>query len=187
MPRGVVLFGKDVRKCLCAGMEGMPFEAERLLRCNRFKSYEFRLGCFLTLGLELAVDSDVGILVKTGVGLHARFRLCAAFVNPVIVFEKAHTPFEGFERMVVFEGVSLSLRLFDEFAVRDTGFGPMGRKMVGVEFKEPRTEARGTDDDAFFAGAPFFPRVHRTPQGFYSHAGMEVVHTPFVRRGRARK
>ena len=187
MPRGVVLFGKDVRKCLCAGMESKPFEAERLLRINRLKNYRFRLLGFLALGLQLAVDSDVGILVETGVGFHARFRLCAAFENPVIVFEKAHAPFEGFEGMVVFEGVSLSLRLFDEFAVCYAGFGPMGRKMVGVEFEEPRTEAGGADDDAFFAGASFFPRVHRTPQGFHSHAGMEVVHTPFVRRGRARK
>jgi len=111
----------------------------------------------------LAVDSDVGILIETGVGFHARFGLRTAFEDRIIMPEETHAPFEGFEGMVVFEGVSLSLRLFDELAVRYAGFRPMGREMVGVEFEESQTEARRADDDALFVVLAFFSCVHGAP------------------------
>ena len=117
---------------MSAGLYYMPFETESPLRCNRLKGDGFRLGCFLALGLELAVDSDVGILVETGVGLHARFRLGAAFEDGIIMPEEAHAPFEGFYGMVMFECMRLSLCFFDEFAVRYTRRRPVFREMVSV-------------------------------------------------------
>ena len=150
---------------------------------NRFKNNRFGFGGFLPLGLELAVDRDVGILVETGIALHAFFRLRAAFDDRKIMVEEAYAPCESFQGMVMLDGVRQTLRFFDQFAVGDTGGRPAGREMVGVEFEEPVTEARGADDDAFFVVLAFFTCVHGSPQGFHSHAGMEIVHTPFVRRG----
>ena len=88
---------------------------------NRFKNNRFWLGGFLALGLQLAVDRDVCVLVETSIAFHAVFGLCAAFDDREIMVEEAHAPFEGFEGMVVFKGVRQTLRLFDEFAVGDTG------------------------------------------------------------------
>ena len=53
--------------------------------------------------------------------------------------------------MVVLDGVSQTLRLFDQLAVGDTGFGPVGREVVCVEFEESQTKARRAYDDAFSA------------------------------------
>ena len=91
----------------------MLFEAERLLRLYRLKRDGFRFLRFLALRLELAVDSDVGILVETGVGFHARFGLGTAFKDPEIMVKEPHTPFEGFYGMVFLQGMRLPLRLFD--------------------------------------------------------------------------
>ena len=84
-----------------------------MLRHYRLKRDGFRFLRFLALRLELAVDGNVGILVETGVGFHARFRLGAAFEDPEIMVKEPHAPFEGFDRMIVFECMRLTLRLFD--------------------------------------------------------------------------
>ena len=81
------------------------------------------------------------------------------------------------------DGMRQTLGFFDQLAVGDTGGGPVGREMVRVEFEESVTEARRADDDALFVVLTFFSCVHGSPQGFHSHAGMEIVHTPFMRRG----
>ena len=158
-----------------------------MTRYNRFKNNRFGFGGFLALRLELAVDGDVGILVETGIALHAFFGLRAAFDDRKIMVEEAHAPSESFQGMVMLDGVRQTLGFFDEFAVCHAGFGPMGREVVRIEFKESVTEARGADDDAFLVVPTFFTCVHGAPQGFHSHAGMEIVHTSFVRRGRRRK
>lgn len=154
---------------------------------NRFKNNRFGFGGFLALRLELAVDGDVRILVETGIAFHAVFGLRAAFDDRKIMVEEAHAPCKRLQGMVVLDGVSQTLRLFDQLAVGYTGFGPVGREMVRIEFEESFAEARRAYDDAFFVVPAFFPCVHRAPQGFHSHAGMKIVHTPFVRRGRPRK
>ncbi len=110
----------------------MFFEAEWLLRLYGFKGNGLRFLRFLALRLELAVDSDVGILVETRVGLHARFGLGTAFENPEIMVEEPHTPFERFDRIVMFECVRLTLRLFDELAVCYTRRRPVFREMVRI-------------------------------------------------------
>ena len=130
---------------------------------DRFKRDGFRLGGFLALGLELTVDGDVCILVKTGIAFHAVFGLGAAFDDRKIMIEEAYAPSERFQGMVVLDGVSLFLGFFDQLTVGYTSFGPVGRKMVGVEFEETQTEARRADDYAFFVVLAFFSCVHGAP------------------------
>ena len=170
MPNGFVLgfesvfwLGKGVQNRVCGGMEGVALETEGVVHGNRLKRDGFRLGGFLAFRLELAVDGDVCILVKTGIALHAVFGLCAAFDDCKIMVEEPHAPSERLQRMIVLDGVRLFLGFFDQLAVGDTGFGPMGRKMVGVEFEETQTEARRADYDAFFVVLAFLPRVHGAP------------------------
>ena len=134
-----------------------------MVRGDRFEGDGFRFLCFLALRLELAVDGDVCILVKTGIAFHAFFRLCAAFDDRKIMVEEPHAPCKSLQGMVVLDGVRLFLGFFDQFAVGDTGFGPAGREMVGVEFEETQTEARRADDDALFVVLAFFPSVHGAP------------------------
>ena len=138
-------------------------EAEGLFGGDGFKRDGFRFGGFLALRLELAVDGDVCILVKTGIAFHAFFGLCAAFDDRKIMVEEAYAPSKRFQRMVVLDGVSLFLGFFDQLAVGDTGFGPVGREVVCIEFEEPQTEARRADYYAFFVVLAFLPRVHGAP------------------------
>ena len=170
MPNGFVLgfgsvfgLGKGVQNRVCGGLEGVLPETERLIGGDGFKRDGFRFGGFLALGLELAVDGDVGILVETGIALHAFFGLRAAFDDCEIMVEEAHAPSECLQGMVVLDGVSLFLGFFDQLAVGYAGIGPMGRKMVRVEFEEPQTEARRADYYAFFVVLAFFPCVHGAP------------------------
>ena len=88
---------------------------------NRFKNNRFGFGGFLALGLQLAVDGDVCILVETGIALHAIFGLGTTFDDRKIMVEEPHAPGERLQRMVVLDGVSQTLRLFDQLAVGDTG------------------------------------------------------------------
>ena len=141
----------------------MSLETEGVVYGDRFKRDGFRLLCFLALRLELAVDGDVCILVETGIGFHAFFGLRAAFDDCEIMVEEAHAPSEGFQGMVVLDGVRLFLGFFDQLAVGDTGFRPAGRKVVCVEFEETQTEARRADDYALFVVLAFFSRVHGAP------------------------
>lgn len=89
----------------------------------------FGLGGFL----EGTVDADIGILVETGVTFEAGRGIFVHAEDVEIVLEEAETPFEAFERVVVFEGMRLALGLFDEFAICYTGSGPVCREMVGIE------------------------------------------------------
>ena len=84
-------------------------------------------------GLEFAVDGDVGVLVETGVTFEAGRGIFVHAEDVEIVLEEAKTPFEAFERVVVFEGMRLALGLFDEFAICYAGIGPVCREMVGIE------------------------------------------------------
>ena len=82
---------------------------------------------------EGTVDADIGILVETGVTFEAGRGIFVTTEDMEIVLEEAETPFEAFERVVVFEGMRLALGLFDEFAICYTGSGPVCREMVGIE------------------------------------------------------
>ena len=92
---------------------------ERVLHVYRLIIQVLQLNSFLrflAFGLELAVDSDVGILVEARVGFEAGFRLGSAFENSEIMVEETDPPFEGFDRMIVLECMCLTLRFFDHFA-----------------------------------------------------------------------
>ena len=80
---------------------------------NRFKNNRFGFGGFLALGLQLAVDGDVSILIETRIALHAFFGLRAAFDDRKIMVKEPHAPSEGFQGMVVLDGVCLFLGFFD--------------------------------------------------------------------------
>ena len=101
--------------------------------------------------LEGTVDADVGILVETGVAFEAGGRIFVTAENVEIVLEKAETPFEAFERVVMFEGVRLALGLFDEFAICYAGSRPVCREVVGIEFVKAFAETRRADNDVFAA------------------------------------
>ena len=72
-------------------------------------------------GLEFAIDSDVGVLIETGVAFHARFGLGSASDYTEIMGKEPQAPFKGFGRVVVFECMCLTLCEFDEFSVCYTG------------------------------------------------------------------
>ena len=90
----------------------------------------------LEFGLELAVDGHVGILVETGVGFEAGFRLGTAFEDRIIMVQETRAPLECSKGVVMLECMSLTLGFFDEFTVGYTGCGPVFREMVGIEFEE---------------------------------------------------
>ena len=77
------------------------FETERFFRGNRFERKIFKVNLrflrFLALGLQLAIDGDVCILIETGIGFETRFRLGSAFENPEIMVEETDPPFHGFQ------------------------------------------------------------------------------------------
>ena len=89
-----------------------------------------------TGGTKGAIDGDVRELEETGVCFQARSGLLAASKDTEIVREETYSPFEAFVRKIVLKGMGLALGFFDEFAVRDTGFGPVFREVVGIEFVE---------------------------------------------------
>ena len=78
----------------------------------------------LLCGLELTIDSHVGIIIEAGIGFHARFGLGAAFEDRIIMAEETYAPFEGVEGVVMLECVRPALCLFDEIAVSDTSDRP---------------------------------------------------------------
>ena len=137
----------------------------------------------ITGGLKGTVDGNVGIVIETGVGFDAWFRLFMGFEDIEVMVEETDTPFEGFHRMVAFEGVCLSLGFFDEFTVRYTGSGPVGRKMVSIEFEEARTVTGRADNDVFAVFVPFFDGVHGSPDAFDADTGTKIAYASGVRSG----
>ena len=88
----------------------------------RFKGDVFVGLLLLETGrLEFAVDSNVSILVKTGIGLETRFGFGSAFDNREIMVKETDTPFERFGRIGMLESVSHALGKFDEFAISYAG------------------------------------------------------------------
>ena len=140
-----------------------------------------------TGGTKGAIDGDVRKLVKTGVAFKARSGLLSASKDTEIVREETYSPFEAFVRKVVFKGMGLALGFFDEFAVRDTGFGPVFREVVSIEFVEAQMMARGADNDAFTAFVSVFLRVHGSGEVCKERIEREIAHAFRVRCGLGRK
>ena len=87
-------------------------------------------------GTKGAIDGYIRELVETGVRFHARSGLLAAFDHTEIMREKAYSPLKAFVGKVMLKGMGLALGFFDEFAIRNTGFGPVLREVIGIEFVE---------------------------------------------------
>ncbi|MBR6305034.1 MAG: hypothetical protein IKR37_05385 [Paludibacteraceae bacterium] len=134
--------------------------------------------CFLAFGLELAIDGDVGRLVETVIGFEAGFRLGSAFENSEIMVEETDPPFEGFDRMIVLQGMCLTLRFFDHFAVCYASSRPVSREMVGIELEKSFMLGRTADDDMFAVTPAFFSGIHRTPKGVDAFLRHKIAHSP---------
>ena len=116
---------------------------------------------FLCLGLKLAIDADVGILIEIAVGFESGSGLGVAFDDVEIMMEEPEPPFECFGGMSVFEGVGLALGFFDKFAVGHAGCGPFFREMEGIELEEAFVETRVARDDTFLILTSEFLLVQR--------------------------
>ena len=137
----------------------------------------------ITGGLEGTVDGDVGILIETGIGFEAGFGLFVRFEDVEVMVQETDTPFEGFHRMVAFEGMCLALGFFDEFTICHTGSRPVGGKMVGIEFEEARTVTGRANDDVFAVFVAFLDVVHGSPDAFDTDTGTKIAHASSVRSG----
>ncbi len=144
----------------------------------------FGLEAGLLLGFEVAVDTDVGVLIETGVGFEAGFGGVTAFDNTEIMVKETHSPFEGFVRVVVFEGMGLALGLFDEFAVGYTGGRPVRREVVGVALEVAVTVLTMPEDNMFAVVLAFFVGVHGTPEGVDACYGFKIAHASSERNGK---
>ena len=137
------------------------------------------LGFFLGLagkGLELTIDRDVGILVEAGVWFETGFGGFSAFKNMEIMMEKADTPFDGFERVVVFQGMSLALSEFDEFTVGYAGCRPVRREVISIELKKAVMLGSVADNNMLTAFLTFFELIHGSPEGFDGVNRHEITH-----------
>ena len=137
----------------------------------------------ITGGLKGTVDGDVGILIESGIRFEARFGLFVRFEDIEVMVQETDTPFEGFHGMVTFEGMCPALGFFDEFTVRYTGSGPVGGKMVSIEFEEARTVTGRADDDVFAVFVPFLDVVHGSPDALDTDTGTKIAHASGVRSG----
>ena len=142
---------------------------------------------FVAGRLELAVDSNVGVLVETGVGFEAGFGRSAAFNNGEIMVKEAESPFEGFAGMSMLQGMGLALGLLDEFTIRYAGCRPGLREMVGIELEKALSIRHPADNDVLFVSATCFDGVHRAPVGFVEGYRHKIAHSPGARCGMGRK
>ena len=142
-----------------------------------------------TLGdfLEMTIDANVCILIEAGIGFKTRFWFFSAFENTEVMDQETELPFVSFGRVVMFEGMRLTLGKFDEFTVRYAGSRPMRRKMIGVEFVQAYAKARGAYDDAFTALPAYFDGIHRAREGSNAGSETKIAHAFGVRRGIGRQ
>ena len=115
----------------------------------------------MCLSLELAVATDVGILIEIAVGFESGSGFGVAFDDVEIMMEETEPPFECFGSMSVFEGVGLALGFFDKFAVGHAGCGPFFREMESIELEEAFVETRVACDDTFLILTAEFLLVQR--------------------------
>ena len=138
----------------------------------------------MLLGFEVAIDTDVGVLIEAGVGFKAGFGSVTAFDNTVVMTEETHSPFKGCVRVVVFEGMGIALGLLDEFAVGYTGCRPVRREVVGIELEVAITAATMPEDNMFAVVLAFFVGVHGTPEGVDACYGFKIAHASSERNGK---
>ena len=145
--------------------------------------------CFGLLGggFEVAIDRDVGELIETGIGFHARSRGSAAFDDFEIMREEADAPFEALGREVVLQGVGAALRLFDKFAVGYAIRRPLRGEVIRVEFVQSRIAARGAHDDTFAALLTDSDKIQGSTDGCDARSFLKIAHAFGVRSGFSRQ
>ena len=142
---------------------------------------------FIAGNLELAVDSNVGVLVETGVGFEAGFRGSAAFDDREIMVKEAESPFEGFAGMGMLQSVGLALGLLDESTICYAGCRPGLWEMVGIELEKAVGVGHSANNDVLFVAATCFDGVHRAPVGFVEGYRHKIAHSSGARRGIGRE
>ena len=85
--------------------------------------------------------------------------------------------------MVAFKGVGTSLRLLNEFSVRDTSGRPTCREMISIEFVQANPETRGADNDSFSPFLSYPDEVHCTAEGFSGFVEIKIPHSSGVGSG----
>ena len=113
-------------------------------------------------GFEVAVDRDVDVLIETGIRLETGFRLGTTFDDMEIMMEETESPFDAFQRVVVFESVSEFLGCFDEFAVSYAGCRPSLGEMVRIELVQAAKTRHTTDDDVLAVLLALLVGVHHS-------------------------
>ena len=142
---------------------------------------------FVAGRLELAVDSNVGVLIETGIAFETGFGLGTAFDDREIMIKEAESPFEGFAGMSMLQSVGLALGLFDEFSISYAGCRPGLREMVGIELEKAVGLGHSADNDVLFVAATCFDGVHRAPVGFVEGYRHKIAHSSGARRGIGRE
>jgi len=117
----------------------------------------------LLLGFEVTVDTDVGVLIETGIGFEAGFGSVTTFDYTVVMTEETHAPFKGCVGVVMFQGMGIALGLFDEFAISNTGGRPVRREMVSIALEVTITVLTMSEDNMFAVMLTFFGSIHGTP------------------------
>ena len=138
----------------------------------------------LLLGFEVTIDTDVGVLIETGVGFEAGFGGVTTFDDTVIMTEETHSPFKGCIGVVVLKGMGITLGLFDEFAIGYTGCRPVRREMVGVALEVTVTVLTMPEDNMFAVVLAFFGSIHGTPEGIDACYGFKIAHASSERSGK---
>jgi len=155
--------------------------------------YRFKGNVFVGLllleagGLEFAVDSNVGILVKTGIGFEAGFGFGSAFDYREIMVKETDTPFERFRCIGMLKGMSHTLGKFDEFAISYAGCRPGLREMVGIELEESVGIGHSADNDVLLIAVSLFHAIHRAPICFIERYRHKITHSTGARCGIGRE
>lgn len=150
--------------CGAIGSQGTVFDGIESDVVGRRRKLESSLSRGIAGRLQLTIDGNVDVLIKTGVGFEARFRFGSALENQEVMLEETDTPFDRGMGVVMLEGMRLALGFFDEFTIGYAGFSPGLGEVVGIELEELPSELGNTaDNDMFFVAATFFVGVHGTP------------------------
>ena len=139
------------------------------------------------LGFEVAVDGNEDILVETGITTRAGFGVKAASEDTEIMLEETKSPFEGYGGVVMFEGMSTTLGLFDKLAIGYTSCRPGLGKMVGIELNKAVMFGSHASYDMFVVFATFFEGVDFSAISGIHADETEIAHTTSARSGFGRK
>ena len=138
-------------------------------------------------GVEVAEDSDIGIVVETGIRLKAGFGVQATAEDSEIVPKEADAVFEAGTGKVVLKVMGTTTGNGLHGTVVLAGLRPASREMIGVEFVVALTVTRGAYNDAFAALLAFADIIERSTYRFEALNGFEIGYRLGVRGSVGRK